>query len=245
MENVQYISDLHLEYGMDNFTDIIVPNPNNYLILAGDISPVIFNIDPFLTWCSKNFKKVLYVPGNHEYWGTGIEKGKEIFKQICHQNDVIPLDNDVYETDNFRIIGSTLWGKIPENLRDIVYEKISDYQKIENYNVSKCNKLHSEADQFINKNLKNDKINIVATHHGPIREITSAPKYRGTITNCSYSSDSTHLVERADYWIFGHTHYCVNYQYGKCKVVSNCKGYPKEKLGCNKSATLFSNSFKT
>lgn len=238
--NIQYISDLHLEHGIPHdFTHIVTPNINNYLVLAGDICPVILNIDSFLTWCSKNFKKVLYIPGNHEYWGTSIENGKTLFKEICYKNGVVPLDNSVFETENFRIIGSTLWGKIPKDLYNVVRKKISDYKKIENYNVDKCNQLHNEAVDFIKRNLKNDKINIVATHHGPIREVTSAPKYRGTITNCSYSSDSTHLVEKADYWIFGHTHYCVNYQYGKCKVVSNCRGYPKEKLGCIESKVLF------
>ena len=33
------------------------------------------------------------------------------------------------------------------------------------------------------------------------------------------------LVVKADYWIFGHTHFTTEFKIGKCLVMSNCKGY--------------------
>lgn len=65
------VSDLHVDYrenarwvsgiSRTEFT-------NDLLILAGDISDSIERIERTITEMSERFKKVLYVPGNHDLW---------------------------------------------------------------------------------------------------------------------------------------------------------------------------------
>lgn len=234
MSTFQYVSDLHLEHYDDtNYSTLITPNKYNYLILAGDICPLLALPFKFLKWCQKNFKKTFYIPGNHEYWGLSIKKGDKLFNKLCQKFGIIGLNNQCYEGEDFRIIGSTLWSEIPEDVAKRIGKK-ADYKKIRNHKVSDTNNLHIKCRSFISNNLQKDKVNIVVTHHGPIRELCSAPKFRGQWSNVSYSSNCTDLVSQADYWIFGHTHFCINFWVDNCEVMSNCRGYRNEKTRYDK-----------
>ena len=68
---IQYCSDLHLE--LEKNSKYLKNNPlsvnGDILILAGDIIPLhdkFFN-DSFFKFISDNYKKVFWVPGNHEF----------------------------------------------------------------------------------------------------------------------------------------------------------------------------------
>lgn len=232
MSIFQYVSDLHLEkHSKINYSKLVTPNKNNYLILAGDICPLFILPLDFLEWCRDNFKKTFYIPGNHEYWGISIESGKKLFKAICKTCGVIGLDNQYYEGEDFRILGCTLWTHIPDNFKKDIQNKISDYKHIKGHIPENTNKMHNDCVNFVNNNLSKTKKNIVVSHHGPVRELCSAPQYRGQWSNISYSADCIHLVGKCDFWVFGHTHYNVNFWVDNCEVLSNCRGYKDEKVG--------------
>lgn len=63
------ISDIHLEH---NSCFELNFNKEAVLLIAGDLSNGIEGID-FLKKASKNFKKVIYVLGNHEYYNNSLE----------------------------------------------------------------------------------------------------------------------------------------------------------------------------
>ena len=66
---VQYMSDLHLE-----FADMPIPDvAGDVLVLAGDIH-VGANAIPWIEQCAHVFKDVIYVLGNHEYYGQKMWK---------------------------------------------------------------------------------------------------------------------------------------------------------------------------
>jgi len=64
--NIQIFSDLHIE----KWRAIpVLPVMAKYLFLAGDICPLndlLFFY--FLDYCSNNWEKVFYIPGNHEFY---------------------------------------------------------------------------------------------------------------------------------------------------------------------------------
>lgn len=74
MVKIQYASDLHLEF-MEN-TLYLETHPlqpvADILVLAGDtgyLGDEGFVKHPFWDWASENFKEVIVIPGNHEfYW---------------------------------------------------------------------------------------------------------------------------------------------------------------------------------
>jgi len=73
---INLMSDLHLEF-IQNENDIMDVGSGDVLLLCGDIlvskyveKSKIYN--KFLSECSKNYEKVLYIFGNHEYYGGDI-----------------------------------------------------------------------------------------------------------------------------------------------------------------------------
>lgn len=73
MVKIQYASDLHLEF-IEN-TLYLERSPiqpvADILLLAGDtgyLGDEVFVKHPFLDWASKNYKQVIVIPGNHEFY---------------------------------------------------------------------------------------------------------------------------------------------------------------------------------
>ena len=70
---IQYMSDLHLEF-CDNSRWLKhneLPVTGDVLVLARDIFYLKNKIAPlsnFWKWASANYRQVLIVPGNHEYY---------------------------------------------------------------------------------------------------------------------------------------------------------------------------------
>ncbi|TNB07926.1 serine/threonine protein phosphatase, partial [Klebsiella pneumoniae] len=46
------------------------------------------------------------------------------------------------------------------------------------------------------------------------------------------------LVAQADVWIFGHTHHAIDTVISGCRLVSNPKGYPRERTGFSPAFTI-------
>lgn len=71
------ISDLHVRYE-DNRTALgAMPGcPDDWLILGGDVGETEAHLVWTLETLAPKFKKLLWVPGNHELWGTSVEGRK-------------------------------------------------------------------------------------------------------------------------------------------------------------------------
>lgn len=71
---IQYASDLHLERSA-NFRHVMqggIAPAGDVLVLAGDVAN-LFDLERcgcFWDWCSEHFKQTIFVPGNHDYYGT-------------------------------------------------------------------------------------------------------------------------------------------------------------------------------
>lgn len=70
---IQYMSDLHLEFPENSMflKQNEIPVTGEVLVLAGDIFYLKDRIAPrakFWKWASENYRQVLIVPGNHEYY---------------------------------------------------------------------------------------------------------------------------------------------------------------------------------
>jgi len=149
---IQYISDLHLEHHKNNnvFSRIKkLPDCENICVL-GDIGyPESQIYQDFMSYCSKNWKNVFWIMGNHCYYHkpkTEIKTMSEIeeyIKQICPKNVYFmnntvlylnTLTNEVTNNDEnkdvpnplIKIIGSTLWS----NINDFTASNLNDYNLI-------------------------------------------------------------------------------------------------------------------
>jgi len=98
---IHVLSDLHTE-----FAEFSPPDTDaGVVVLAGDIGLGLGGIE----WAASKFPKdpVIYVPGNHEYYGHDVMLFEELIKQSPANIHV--LNNDKIVLDGVQFFGSTLW----------------------------------------------------------------------------------------------------------------------------------------
>eukprot|EP00584_Thalassiosira_punctigera_P012459 CAMPEP_0172570306 /NCGR_PEP_ID=MMETSP1067-20121228/127076_1 /TAXON_ID=265564 ORGANISM="Thalassiosira punctigera, Strain Tpunct2005C2" /NCGR_SAMPLE_ID=MMETSP1067 /ASSEMBLY_ACC=CAM_ASM_000444 /LENGTH=132 /DNA_ID=CAMNT_0013362367 /DNA_START=1 /DNA_END=396 /DNA_ORIENTATION=- len=70
---------------------------------------------------------------------------------------------------------------------------------------------------------------VVLTHHTPLMEGTSNPKYDKSGIGCAFSTDLREFLQSpVKYWACGHTHWNFDLAFddGNTRLVSNQRGYP-------------------
>lgn len=183
------------------------------------------------------FKLVLYVFGNHEFYGGDINTAKyEIIKLINHKN-VIILDNESFtHSDEVIFIGTTLWSDFLKNSflsKHAAASGLSDYRHITNNDKllvpEDTHQLHLKYRQFLDDECQRfkDKKIVVITHHGPTYEALH-PLHKGNDLDGAFASDMSSFAFKYDNinaWISGHTHYPQEYTINKTLYLSNPRGY--------------------
>jgi len=251
---ITVLSDLHAEF--DTLprpipgSDVLVLSGDIYVIdylLRGSESPyqLTLNADfsSFMDYCSENWKNVIYILGNHEYYHGRIDSYAAYLKVLFNAYpNVHVLDNDSIVIDEIKFIGSTLWfdgnkrnptslviiGDCMNDFRLITWGK-PNYRK---FKVSDAVLLHDKAVAYLKKEIEGyvGKV-VVCTHHAP-SPLSINAKYAGDYhLNGAYHSDLSELIldnEHIVLWTHGHTHSSFDYHIGKTRIVANPKGYREE-----------------
>jgi len=240
------LSDLHLEFG-----DFTPPATDaDVVILAGDIHMH----QQGLAWAQRHFNvPVLYVPGNHEFYGECLELVPGQLKAQASGTNVQVLDNESVQIAGVRFLGATLWtdyritGNEPLAQLDAA-RTIKDFQSITNaagepITPQALASLHRAAREFLAAELDTpfEGKTVVVTHHAP-NSLSLAPRYQqaGSHLNASYASNLAPLMgaERACAWIHGHTHHSFSYDLYGTQVVCNPRGYAGMKTNPDFNAAL-------
>lgn len=254
-KSIMTMSDLHLEWCTFHFH--LLPNVNYkeiILILPGDICEVHRNVTNttkllnFLQLTCSIFHSVVYVFGNHEYYGGNMTIAKNKLNsciQHLHLYNLHILDDSVVNLGGVNFIGSTLWTDFQKGDPIVKFDAqalMRDYKQIRvggNYRKITANEiaaLHTKHKNFIVDSLKNLKgqTNIVVTHHAP-SWLSVPAQYSGDRLNGAYASDLSDVI--LDYspkiWIHGHMHSTAKYMIGDTKIVCNPRGHthvPESKL---------------
>lgn len=237
-------SDLHLEHHDLTMVDVFIKlikkrcENNSELILAGDICSVVSdNFEYFFRGIQDKFKKIYFIMGNHEYYGSSIKEANiivtETFDNLNKKNNnIIFLNNSCYETEDKVIIGSTLWSDLSYNNNDITKCKymINDFRYINDMTVHTYQKLHIESveqiKKLINDNIHNNKKLIVVTHHLPLYKLIDEC-YKYYTMNMCFASDLED-ISNVDIWLYGHTHKSNDTIINNTRYVCNPIGYKNE-----------------
>lgn len=209
------------------------------VILAGDISSHTRG----LTWAAATFQQpVIYVAGNHEYYGAQLGMLAELQKPV--QAHVHFLERNTFELAGVRFLGCTLWSGFDLHGADKadVYmgyarRSINDFWMI-NAKGGKLleprdtQKLHRTAVRWLDAELSKPFAGktVVVTHFAPHRGCV-APQHEGSDVSPYFVTDLSRLMEkhRIDVWCHGHTHTNTDFiAEGGCRVISNQLGYPSE-----------------
>lgn len=228
------LSDLHNDFST------FVPTPGNYdlVILAGDIDVKARG----LKWANEVFAcPVIYVCGNHEFYGGHIDY---TFRKMKEQSlpHVHVLENETFVWNQTRFLCATGWTDFSSSgniaaATQTAWNWMNDFRVIrteENYRRLRPSDLISRNHvslAWLTKALDEpfDGKTVVVTHHAPVAEVMG-DKHEGHLS-AAYSNSWHRLLDKADLWIFGHTHRSVDVMLGQCRVVSNPRGYPNEKTG--------------
>lgn len=146
---IALLSDAHLEFG-----DLDIKNTQNadVLILSGDIivgTDLMFH-DEFnvlgntrsSTWhgffqrACREFKNVIYIFGNHEYYHGDFPKIEQHIKErLSYLSNLHVLNNQSIVIDDYTFIGTTLWtnmnNKDPMTIMQIKH-KMNDFECVRN-----------------------------------------------------------------------------------------------------------------
>lgn len=102
-------SDFHID--ATRGWDLPPPNarPNfDVLVIAGDLIP---RVERGVAWLRKRVtdRPVVYVPGNHEFYGCDIDRTVAKARQAAAGTNVHIIQNDTVMIDNVLFVGATLW----------------------------------------------------------------------------------------------------------------------------------------
>jgi Icc-related predicted phosphoesterase len=237
------LSDIHLERWKFQYSQ-----PDcDVVVLAGDIGPGFQGIE-WINTTMTNDVPVVYVPGNHEYYGEPFWEHQKRLEFRAKECDVQLLNNRSFVHNGVRFIGSTLWtdynlyGNQPTSM--IQAEGImSDFKAIDREDDEmfsgqiKAYDLLSEHQyslKYIISELEKpfDGKTVVVTHHAP-SELSVAEHYRGTKHPPFYASrlENVMLDHAPALWIHGHIHDTSDYMIGETRVIANPRGsnvYPNK-----------------
>ncbi len=236
---IDIISDIHLTCFKDLGEDFVytwIPE-GEVLVLAGDVGEFhwwqaksrLINV-----FCEK-YDHVLYVAGNHDYYGTSLEEGDAHFRAVEDRiQNFHFLERDLLELDGVKFAGCSLWFK--EDPMSVHYEKfMNDFSQIRAFKPAVYRR-NIESIGFLGELEETD---VVITHHMPSQHSVHE-KYKKDPMNRFFlcAVDDVILDLQPKYWVHGHTHLPCDYNLGNTRVVCNPKGYPKENPGPYKQVTI-------
>ena len=235
---IQVVSDLHFEFGcMDENYEKMIETPADVLVLAGDIA-TSQTIVPLLEDIKEDCgdKVVLYVPGNHDYYGTKRADLDKKFEEI-HGNGLYILTEKTIHLDGVAFIGTTgWWDGSGGHFGLTVQGALNDFTAIHDVRENGSGIWWGQkARTFIEGRLYYYRANfpdmkrVVITHHFPHKRSIHR-RFTGSLLNvCFYNAWEDIIKEyQPDVWIHGHTHTGWDYNEGKTRLVCNPQGYPEE-----------------
>ena len=103
---IQVVSDLHLE-----FHNPLPPVADgvDVIVCAGDLAPIGTGAVRYAAEEWAEARHILYVPGNHEFYGTDIARARNQLTEECYSLGITLLDPDAIVIDDVHFIRATLW----------------------------------------------------------------------------------------------------------------------------------------
>jgi Icc-related predicted phosphoesterase len=230
---VLVVSDLHLEFHEDGgreFLRALDPRAADVIVVAGDLCSVGMLYGVVKALCER-FAHVVYVTGNHEYYGSGREEVHGILAAI--ESD-LPGFHWLRETevviDGVRFGGTTMWFRDdPQN--ELHAHALNDFSAIRGFRRWVYDD-NARALRFLEDRAA--ALDVVVTHHLPAPGSID-PRYARSPLNRFFLCDVETLIARArpPLWVHGHTHASCDYHLGDTRVVCNPAGYYCENVEFN------------
>lgn len=230
---IQLLSDLHTEHFSPSkamsFLDSFDPAGVDVLVLAGDVMSLKFfdEASERLNVLLKKYPKVLYVVGNHEFYGTNpsqvsavCAKLRETYTSlyIFDKPDVVVIDGQKF------VCGSMFYRYQEDN------EKYQDWMNDTAYIQDFIPWVYEQNAAFLELAEREvDSSSVVITHYLPSYKCVNE-RYKNSPLNRFFVCEMDELIERKSPKLFasGHTHLAYDFKIGQTRLVCNPFGYMSE-----------------
>lgn len=253
------LSDLHIDkYSSLPFADWVSKGDKaRALIVAGDVCSLTTPspMKRVLNFLSEQFAYVFIALGNHEYahgdLTTTVLQMSALIKSLGKTNVFLLQKND-FISDDFIIIGATLWSDLSHNKSMLMakshrkqaafFEKNAAHLTAkERYDIMQT--LHCDEKKWLFEQMKKHQLSakkiIVVTHYAPSFNSIN-PIFKTDNHRFFYASnlDKDIDVYSPHIWLHGHTHYHCDYYIGSTRILANPYGLPGEKTHFDSTCTF-------
>ncbi|PMX02305.1 MULTISPECIES: metallophosphoesterase [Pseudomonas] len=231
---IRIYSDLHNE-----FAPFEPPSTDaDIVVLAGDIDTQARGV----SWANETFNQpVLYCAGNHEFYKGHIDHTLRKMREAAAPH-VHVLENQVWICNQTRFLVTTAWTDF-SSTGDPVEAMVTCGMWMNDFQVIRAEERfrrlrpadviernHDAFDFLVGELAKPfEGKTVVITHHCPVPEV-AGDKHEGHLS-AAYTNQWHSLISMVDVWIFGHTHRAVDVELNGCRLITNPRGYPKERTG--------------
>jgi Icc-related predicted phosphoesterase len=228
---IQYFSDIHLEFG-----DVPTAHASADLIVAaGDIAPGLQGLE----WLKTFSKPVIYVAGNHEFYGQEYFATVEALHRESAGSNVRFLERESLILGEVRFLGCSLWTELGGEENDqleALKKCVNDFRKIryqgDILQFADYALLHRDSRRWLVNELEKpfDGKTIVITHHAPTP--WSWHESPGNPRRYAYCNDLKELFHNYEIaaWFHGHIHLVSDYRCAGAQILCNPRGYFPDQL---------------
>jgi predicted phosphodiesterase len=234
------LSDIHIDYDVNakwvaNLS--IAEYQNDVLILAGDVTDIRRLLDWCLSTLAKRFRKVLFVPGNHDLWVIREDRDKnslQKFDDVCGVVESSGASMQAFRERGVSIIPLLAWydysfGEPSAELRSIWM----DYRACRWPNGFTEKDIAAHFAAFNNKQVRlaGDKV-ITYSHFLP--RIDLMPGFIPSAKKLLYPILGSAQLERQlrrlnpDIHVYGHSHVNRHVKIDDVSYINNAYGFPSE-----------------
>lgn len=267
MMRFRLVSDLHLDFDSKSAPKHVHPSehlwmpaslPDDHdtvLVIAGDlwVESKFLKMEDIegKTWLervARRFKAVVFVLGNHDYWGCRFDKVHDevdalIAERGLSNAHLLRAGRSVI-VDGVKFIGDTLWtdfnnadyavlSNAAQIMNDYKYARNTEsYRKLKPTDVLHAHRLQRDA---IFKSLEEEIPTVVVVHMAPSYQSVH-DRYRSVsdeILNYLYFTELGNKIAyevgpHLKFVCHGHMHNSFDYMIGAARVLCNPRGYGKE-----------------
>jgi predicted phosphohydrolase len=233
MVDFQIASDLHFDVNKRGFYPTAKAP---VLMLVGDVcSAADKRFKTIMQRIAEPYEAVLYVPGNHDYWGcSSINEGDWLMQQQCAQTaNVVYMNEKCIVLRGMAYVGATLWTNLWGN---VSADMMNDFSRIGgNFNIAKMREIHYRQTDFIEQSLVERYQDgcvgaVVLTHHAPLLQLSAKASSRSKEWDPFYYCTDINGTNFVQVWVHGHTHesYTTKVRGYNTIYTTNAYGYPDE-----------------
>lgn len=226
---IKLVSDLHFEWQRDRgeaFCKLFrqIHDSFDVLVVAGDLASSDCLEDALMGICNAVFpKEVIYVAGNHEYWGSDYREVHDLLDQIdVRYENLHVLDESAATIQGQRFIGATLWFPDHPEARKLE-KKWVDFRHISGL-ADWVYDENASTQCYFRDNIQSG--DVVVTHHLP-SYLAVTPRWAGNACNRFFVTpmDEVIVEARPTLWLYGHTHDSNDFQLNGTRLICNPYGY--------------------